>query len=153
MLSPITIMKIARESLRNPEGGARILDDLDLSEDEGNAILAGLEEVLKDRSDVLGTSVSVPLFGKAALETILVDQMTDDSMPQLKVRVEAGNGSIFVCPQGYSDSNSMDGQGSPILVEVADGKLRVVCWSDINEEDPTHIISMEKAREDLRIED
>jgi len=47
----------------------------------------------------------------------------------------------------------MDGQGSPILVEVADGKLRVVCWSDINEEDPTHIISMEKAREDLRIED
>jgi len=36
------------------------------------------------------------------------------------------------------------------MVEFFNGEMRVIVWDDINVEDPTHIISLEGAREDVR---
>ncbi|MAG25945.1 hypothetical protein CMI47_10240 [Candidatus Pacearchaeota archaeon] len=57
---------------------------------------------------------------------------------------------VLVCPDGYGDFSSADGEGEPILLEICEGKLRLVIWGDINKEDPTHIIDLEGAREDKR---
>lgn len=58
--------------------------------------------------------------------------------------------SVYIRPDGYGDACSHDGEGSPVMLEVWEGELRVVIWGDINKEDPTHIISLEGAREEKR---
>ena len=63
------------------------------------------------------------------------------------------NGAIYIQAKGYGDCCSNDGYGTPVFIEWYDGELRVVVFGDINQEDPTHIISLEGAREDKRIED
>lgn len=72
------------------------------------------------------------------------------SKRSLPVKVELRPNGISICPKGYGDATSQDGYGSPILIEFWGGELRVVLWSNINEEDPTHTISMERARESNR---
>ncbi|QIR16649.1 hypothetical protein [Shewanella aestuarii] len=47
---------------------------------------------------------------------------------------------------GYSDFCSNDANGTPIYIEHFDNQLRVILYGDINQEDPTHIISLEGAR-------
>ena len=39
---------------------------------------------------------------------------------------------------------------APILLERHDGKLRLVVWADINEQEPTHIIDLSGALESNR---
>ena len=90
--------------------------------------------------------------GPRVFNTMLVDQMSDDSTPQLKTSIETHNGQIFINADGYGDYCSMNGKGNPIIIELANGVLRVVVWSDINKEDHTHIITLENAKESNRIE-
>lgn len=54
-------------------------------------------------------------------------------------------------PRGYGDYCSKEGEGIPVIIEQFQGTLRVVIWANINEEEPTHIISLEKAKETWRI--
>ncbi len=68
----------------------------------------------------------------------------------VEVKVELSPKGITIYPKGYGDATSADSYGSPILVEYYGGELRVVLWSDINQEDPTHTVSLEKARESNR---
>lgn len=78
---------------------------------------------------------------------------SEKSNREVDVKIECENGMIFISPKGYGDATSEDGYGSPILLEVWNGELRIVAWADINEQDATHIISLEKARENLRKEE
>ena len=82
---------------------------------------------------------------------------------QLRDTGEHGGGSVtgvighdctgmLVKIDGYGDKCSKDGQGAPILIELVDGQLRLIVWADINKEDPTHIISLEGARDGARID-
>ena len=57
---------------------------------------------------------------------------------------------INIRPQGYGDTGSEPGFGAPIYLEVYRGELRLIVWSDINHEEPTHVISLEAAREERR---
>ena len=66
------------------------------------------------------------------------------------VTIQAINGMLTIQVQGYGEKTAEDGEGSPIMVEVNEGKLQVILWSDINEEDPTHRVNMELARESNR---
>ena len=43
--------------------------------------------------------------------------------------------------------------GSPIFLEVFEGRLVLRVWADINKEDPTHVIDLAEAREDARKDD
>lgn len=60
--------------------------------------------------------------------------------------------SILLAFDGYGDHASQEGYGHPVCIEVYQGKLRILVWDDINQEDPTHIISLEGARESARID-
>ena len=52
----------------------------------------------------------------------------------------------------YGDYCSIPGEGIPVIIEIRDGIPYVVVWADINQEDPTHEISLEHAHEHLRRE-
>jgi len=82
----------------------------------------------------------------------LVDQYDEKPQKKVDVKVECSNGSIYIMPEGYGDGSTEDGSGCPLMVEIWEGQLRIVAWADINVEDPTHIISLNGAREDLRAE-
>jgi len=92
--------------------------------------------------------------GISGIMTKIIDQDTafdlDHSMKEVPTLVEMTCGSIFVSPKGYGECGAQDGYGCPIKVEVWQGELRVIVWGDINQEDPTHIISLEGAKEDKR---
>ena len=70
----------------------------------------------------------------------------------VRISVENVNNTIYIKPEGYGYMCSLDNAGIPVLIEIWEDELRVVVWSDINQEDPTHIISLEKAREENRNE-
>ena len=53
---------------------------------------------------------------------------------------------------GYGDKTSEDGEGEVIFVDVEGGNPMVRVWGDINEEDPTHTITLEGAKESDRKE-
>ena len=81
--------------------------------------------------------------------TFLKDKL--DGKKKVKTVVELSNDSIYISPKGYGDCGTEDGHGCPVMLEIWEGELRVVVWSDINQEDPTHIISIAGAKEELRI--
>ena len=53
---------------------------------------------------------------------------------------------------GYGDASTVPGYGAPIYIEVHQGRLMLHVWADINQEDPTHVIDLEGARESARKE-
>jgi hypothetical protein len=60
---------------------------------------------------------------------------------KVDVIVDKELGTLEIFPAGYEHANG----GSPIYMEIYKGELRLVVWSDINKEDPTHIINMQEA--------
>jgi len=52
--------------------------------------------------------------------------------------------------EGYGDNESMDGCGSPLVLEVAGGRLRAVIWRDINSVGDPMVVDLEGAREKMR---
>ena len=82
----------------------------------------------------------------------------DDGTSRKLVTVIDGN-SISVEAEGYNTCNIDDdckpgtGITAPVMIEAWDGELRVIVWGDINQEDPTHIISLEGARKSERDDD
>jgi hypothetical protein len=81
---------------------------------------------------------------------VLNVRIKDETGGTQSIRIEAHDRSILICPEGYGEKSAKDGEGAPIMIEKYDGKLRVIVWSDINLEDPTHTIEMEGAKEDNR---
>ena len=60
---------------------------------------------------------------------------------------------VLVRPEGTGDMPSPAGHGWPVLIEIYNGTPRIIIWSDINEEDPTHTIDLSGALESSRIEE
>lgn len=58
---------------------------------------------------------------------------------------------IEVRVEGYGDYDSNPGYGAQVVVDYGHEGLKALVWSDINQEDPTHSISLENAREIVRI--
>lgn len=59
---------------------------------------------------------------------------------------------LVISAMGYGDKTSRAGEGAPILItnQVHGKGLEVVIWADINEEDPTHMIKLDGAKESKR---
>ncbi len=66
------------------------------------------------------------------------------------VAVEKDMLGLLIKIRGYGDHDSQDGEGSPIFLEVHEGKLRLLVWDDINQEEP-RIIPLHRALESNRI--
>ena len=99
------------------------------------------------------TNINLLYLGEAYVTTVLSDQLTDDAEPKVQAKINCRGGSLHIHVDGYGDSCSLDGDGYPIAIEIADGELRVVVWSDINQEEHTHLIPLTKAKEYARIEE
>ena len=80
----------------------------------------------------------------------------ESSDKKINLRVEFDkNGNHFVAfifAEGYGDSQSQNGHGSPIGIEFSKGELKLLVWSDINKEENTHEIDLSGALESNRIE-
>lgn len=61
--------------------------------------------------------------------------------------------STAISLDGYGDHTSPDGHGYPLLLDYHEGKLQILVWADINQEDPTHTIDLSGALESNRKED
>lgn len=85
------------------------------------------------------------------LQAVLKDT-SETTFEQLQVSIDCRQSGINIRPKGYGDFDSHNGFGAPIYLELHQGELRLVVWSDINDQEPTHVISLEGAREDRRIE-
>lgn len=59
---------------------------------------------------------------------------------------------IAIVFDGHSDYVSEDDKGQPLWIERNDGEIHVVIFDDINSEEPTHVISLEGARNEARRE-
>jgi hypothetical protein len=73
-----------------------------------------------------------------------------DHHANLPIRLAGSPHGVSLFAEGYGDKCTMPGYGTPVFVELHKGELRVLVWSDINMEDPTHIIPLGGAREDRR---
>jgi len=82
------------------------------------------------------------------VQALLTDN--DASSNSINVGIEQINVGLLIKPKGYGDKCSNDGDGCPVFLEVYKGELRLIVWSDINQEDPTHIINLEGAKETKR---
>ncbi len=69
---------------------------------------------------------------------------------KLPIRLAVSPNGVSLIAEGYGDSGSAEGHGTPVFIELYKGELRVLVWSDINKEDPTHIIPLGGAQEDRR---
>lgn len=72
---------------------------------------------------------------------------------QLAFHIEINADSIEIRPEGFGTKGMMDGTSGPIFIELRDGVPVVAVWSDINEEDATHLISLDGAAESNRQEE
>lgn len=69
---------------------------------------------------------------------------------RLPIRLAVSPNGVSLYADGHGDCGSNEGHGTPVYIELYKGELRVIVWSDINREDPTHIISLGGAREGQR---
>ncbi len=87
-----------------------------------------------------------------ALGKVLVLEDPVENGRAVPCRIEADRDGILIHPEGYGDFCHAEG-GYVVAIELYDGELRVVVWSDINSEEATHIISLEGANENAREKD
>lgn len=73
-----------------------------------------------------------------------------DGQRTIQVEVADENGGLAIYPAGYGLFACANGTAGPILLELHEGRLRLIVWDDIKLEDPSHIIDLELAREDQR---
>jgi hypothetical protein len=78
------------------------------------------------------------------------DPQEGEEEKRYPAKVEITTQGIEIWFPGYGTS-CME-EGAPIFIEVREGVPHIVIWSDINQEDPTHTISLEKAKEELHKE-
>ena len=80
----------------------------------------------------------------------LITQISSTDAPAdapLELTIVRANDGISITPKGYGHQEMEDGPS--ILIEVYEGRLRVLVWPNINNADPL-IVDMEGARESLR---
>ena len=86
------------------------------------------------------------------LELMLKELSPEHSTATIPVYLLCEHGKLWMRPSGYGDACSEDGQGFPIALELWQGRLRLVVFTDINNEEP-QILDLENARETNRNDD
>jgi len=90
---------------------------------------------------------------KIVIHEMMWDNGQGRERQKIEVEIEASSDGILIKPKGYGDFCTENGYETPVLIELCNGHPRVVVWSDINQEDPTHIISLKEAQESCREEE
>ena len=84
---------------------------------------------------------------KAEISVVLHDDVTGQD---INVKLVVQSTGIELIAEGHGDKTSEEGHGTPVWIEFRDGELKLHAWADINQEDPTHDISLAGARESCR---
>ena len=82
--------------------------------------------------------------------TIRDDSAPDDEPRDIDVTIELSPDHIAIGFKGYGTSGMAPGHGFPVVIGNDDGFPMIRLWSNINREDETFSISLEKAQERLR---
>lgn len=80
-----------------------------------------------------------------------LEDAIDRNLPSIKCKTIVVDNKILIGADGYGEKCSLDAY--PIMIENCEGKFRVIIWGDINQEDPTHIINLDGAKESCRLEE
>ncbi len=91
----------------------------------------------------------MPNATEQSLETTLIDADAEHG-DKLPIRITASTHGVSIYAEGHGDFGSAEGHGTPVYLELHRGRLRLLVWSEINLEDPTHDIDLSGAREDRR---
>jgi hypothetical protein len=89
-----------------------------------------------DTNHTLGTVVLAEVLGT-----------TSAGSSNITIGVERDELALIIHPEGMG---TWDGSYAPVLLERHVGKIRLVVWADINQQDPTHIIDLSGALESRR---
>jgi hypothetical protein len=82
------------------------------------------------------------------LGTVILNETTDKpGTTNVIVAVEKYNLALTLHPEGMG---VWEGPFAPVLLERNEGRVRLVVWADINEQDPTHMIDLSDALESNR---
>ena len=73
---------------------------------------------------------------------VVLEEVMDEDGGKIEAEVTGCNRNITVVLEGYEGVSCDD----IVLVELCEGVARVVIWADKEQEDPTHIITLEKAK-------
>lgn len=77
----------------------------------------------------------------------IADQRTDGGAEGVFSILPVGISAAF---KGYTDNASKDDSGEVVLLTRESGKLMLTVFADVNQEEPTHRISLEDARNENR---
>ena len=84
-----------------------------------------------------------------SLTTVLNDA-DPDYHGSLPVKIVSNDSVISIFPEGYGDFGSASGHGCPVFLELYQGRLRLIVFPDINNQEPI-IIDLEAARDEHHI--
>jgi len=74
----------------------------------------------------------------------LIDLGDGDGKQQVKLVASPLAATVYA--DGYGVKSIRDRTGVVICIRLYNGELAVLIWSDINQQEPTHVISLENAR-------
>lgn len=87
-------------------------------------------------------------FPLLKIQVLNDDDSEDDSIVDYReIELQIEDWGLVVRPTGYGDNTSLGGCGCPLFVGFRKGIPVVTIWDDINNEEASHIISLEKAAE------
>lgn len=89
--------------------------------------------------------ISHCFLGLAGLASFELKDIHSGDKQTVPVEVVFQNGALFLRPKGTGDAASLE-EGYPIMLEYYEKSVRLVVWSDINQQDPTHIIFLDGAK-------
>ena len=76
--------------------------------------------------------------------------MSEQDKLATNLKFKFQNQMLMIGAEGYGEYAVPDGKGYPVVVEHYGGDFRVLVWADINNPEPTHVISLECAKESAR---
>ncbi len=89
--------------------------------------------------------------GRIPINFVIKEQCADVLPTEIKVKILSEGGQIWIGAAGYGEKCADDGKGFPIGIEIWQGRLRLIVFNDINNEEP-QIIDLENAKETCRID-
>jgi hypothetical protein len=108
----------------------------------------GFRHTLQDITGIEIQEVEIQPPVQASIPFCLVDQ-ADPKTPHVTGSIKVDANGIYIAIDGYGEKAAEDGAGTPVGMELYEGKVRVMVWGDINDEDAI-ILEMDGAKESSR---